>query len=120
MAQSTTRYWWCSPKLSRQANSFHPKPESEADSAPPRSSEKITQRLSTTNSGAYKQRRSVDLRRTRSPGMDGFLQCSTLPLRPRMRSIINLRQMLEIQMRIDLRGRNIRMPQQLLHTTQIA
>ena len=36
-----------------------------------------------------------------------------------MRSIVNLCQMLEIQMGIDLRGSDMRMPQHFLNSTQI-
>jgi len=40
-------------------------------------------------------------------------------LRPRMRLVINLRKVLEIQMCINLCCRNISMTQQFLHTTQV-
>ena len=40
-------------------------------------------------------------------------------LRPRMRTVINLGQMLKIKMSIDLGGADIGMSQQLLHRAQI-
>src|SRR5690606_24053599 len=43
-----------------------------------------------------------------------------LPLRPRMRPVIHPRQMLEVQVRVHLRGRDVRVPQQLLHPAQVA
>ena len=45
---------------------------------------------------------------------------STTLLRPRMCGIVNLRQMLEIQMRVDLGRADVGMPQQLLYGAQIA
>src|SRR5689334_12096380 len=42
------------------------------------------------------------------------------PLRARMRCVVNLRQMLKIEMRINLRRPDVRVPEQLLHRAQIA
>ena len=41
-------------------------------------------------------------------------------LSPRMRRIINFRQVLKIEMRINLRRRDARMPEHLLHRAQVA
>ena len=43
-----------------------------------------------------------------------------LALGPRMRGVVDLRQMLEIKMRVDLRSTDIGMPKQLLHGAQIS
>src|SRR5207342_2920569 len=43
-----------------------------------------------------------------------------LSARARMRGVVHLRQMAEVQVRIDLRGRNVGMSEQLLHAAQVA
>ena len=42
-----------------------------------------------------------------------------LPLRARMRRVVDLREVLEIEMRVDLRRRDIRVAEQLLHGTKV-
>ena len=55
---------------------------------------------------------------TRSTRGDGSI--SRLPLRPRMRGVVDLGQVLEIQVRVDLGGGDIGVAQQLLHAAQVA
>src|SRR3954468_21963906 len=43
-----------------------------------------------------------------------------LPPRARMRRVVDLREVLEIEMRIDLRRRDVRVAQELLHRAKIA